>query len=506
MSPTAAAPLPAIPLPDQIALGDGRVLRRGTDPRRWSVDLGDRRCTGDLIALVEVLERSPGPGRDARIAEIRALASRGTKCERQRVLIRRAYRFRAYPDAVLADALARGIGCTRLVYNLALVQRQMFGRRGRHLDPSAELVALKREFPFIKADAFSQCLQQALRDLDGAYQAFFEGRAGYPSARRKFVNDSMRFPQPYTKQGIAIVLGRNSIRLPKFGWLGIVRHRKIKGRMRNVTVTREGERWFVVIQTEIEAKDPPIRLDLPAIGLDIGINRPIATSEGETIALPQISCEEGAKRVRLVQCLSRTQKGSAGRHEARRKLRRFDRYIADRRNDARQKETTRLVQSHGFLGIEDLDVHAMTASARGTAEAPGRNVAQKAGLNRRMLDVAPGEIRRQLTYKAGWTGRIVVAVRPAYTSQDCSACGVRGHVARGERQFACEWCGTELDRDTNAARNIRARAITEHGRRIGGDSPWIEPHRWPEAGTPKAAMIARVAVQAGRSPCIHAGE
>ena len=103
-----------------------------------------------------------------------------------------------------------------------------------------------------------------------------------------------------------------------------------------------------------------------------------------------------------------------------------------------------------------MNVRAMTASARGAVAEPGRQVAQKAGLNRRMLDVAPGEIRRQLTYKAGWTGRIVIAIPPAYTSQDCSACGMRGHVARGERMFACDARGDEMDRDTNAARNIRA--------------------------------------------------
>lgn len=72
----------AIPLPARIALRDGRVLRRGTDPRRWSVDLGDRRCTGDLIALIEVLERSPGSGRDARIAEIRARAGNALPWQR----------------------------------------------------------------------------------------------------------------------------------------------------------------------------------------------------------------------------------------------------------------------------------------------------------------------------------------------------------------------------------------------------------------------------------------
>ncbi len=316
----------------------------------------------------------------------------------------------------------------------------------------------------------------------------------------------MRFPQPYTKAGVAIVLGRDSIRLPKFGWLRVVRHRKIKGRIKNVTLTREGERWYVVIQTERDVADPVSRTDLPAVGLDIGITRPIATSEGHTIALPQVSRKEMQRRTRLARRLSRSRKGSKGRERARARLRALDRHLTDRRSDASHKATTDLVHSHGLIGVEALHVQAMTASARGTAEEPGRNVRQKAGLNRRMLDIAPGEIRRQLEYKAGWSGRIVIAVPAAYTSQDCSACGTRGHVARGEQTFACETCGAVIDRDTNAARNIRARAIAEYGRRTGGDSPWIEPHRRTEAETPKAAMIAHRAMQAGRCLALRGEE
>jgi putative transposase len=386
------------------------------------------------------------------------------------------------------------------------MQRRNFARRGRRLDPSAELTSLKREFPFFASDAFSQSLQQALKDLDKAYKAFFEGRAGYPTPRRKFEHDSMRFPQPYKKTGVLIVLGRDSIKLPKFGWLSIVRHRKIKGRMKNVTLTREGDQWYVVIQTEQAVEDPAIRTELPAIGFDIGIHRPIATSEGDTVGLPQVSQQEMERRAQLARRLSRSQKGSKGREAARTRLRAFDRHLADRRRDASHKATTDLIKNHGLIGIEALHVRAMTASAHGTAEDPGRNVRQKAGLNRRILDVAPGEIRRQLSYKAAWSGRIIITVPAAHTSQDCSACGARGYIAGGERTFACEKCGLIIDRDTNAARNIRARAVIEHGRRTGGNSPWIEPLRWPETGTPKAASFARCAIQAGRSLALQSEE
>ncbi len=421
------------------------------------------------------------------------------------MLIRKAYKFRACPDAAMAERYARGVGCVRLVYNLALAQRQMFGRQGRKLDPSAELVELKRQFPFFRQDAFSQSLQQSLLDLDTAYERFFKGVSGYPRPRKRGENDSMRFPQPYTKDGPQIVMGHDSIKLPKFGWVKIKRHRKIKGRIRNVTVKREGERWFVVIQTEIEARDPVVAVDRPSVGLDMGVAQPITTSTGRVIALPQVSKTEMQRRQRLARILSRRKKGSAGRLRARQRLRRFDQHIANRRNDARHKEITRLVKSHGLIGIEDLQVRNMTRSAKGTEQVPGKQVAQKAGLNRRMLDVAPGEVRRQIEYKGRWHGTVVEAVPPANTTQDCSVCGTRNRVARGDRLLSCEACGSILCRDTNAARNIERRAIEQHGRRTGGVSPWIEPDCRPETGTPMAAMIA-TAMQAGRSPRLQAGE
>jgi putative transposase len=421
------------------------------------------------------------------------------------VLVRKAYRFRAYPDSELAERCTRAIGCVRLVYNLALSQRETFGRRGRRLDPSAELVELKREFPFMREDAFSQSLQQALRDLDKAYERFFAGLSGYPQPRRKFESDSMRFPQPYAKNGPQIVLGHDSIKLPKFGWVGIERHRKVKGRLRNVTVKLEGGQWFVILQTEIEAKDRPVREDLPSVGLDMGVNQPITTSTGEVVALPQVSKTENKKRAALCRVMSRRKKGSAGRMQARLALRRFDRHMANRRNDARHKETTRLVKNHGLIGIEDLQVRNMTRSAHGSVEEPGKKVAQKAGLNRRMLDVAPGAVRLQLEYKGIWYGSVIEPVPPANTTQDCAACGARNRVVRGDRVIDCVACGTVKCRDTNAALNIERRAVEQYGRRIGGVSPWIEPNCRPESETLKSATVA-AATQAERSPGLQAGE
>ncbi|HJW58386.1 MAG TPA: transposase, partial [Actinomycetota bacterium] len=124
--------------------------------------------------------------------------------------------------------------------------------------------------------------------------------------------------------------------------------------------------------------------------------------------------------------------------------------------DFTHKLTTDLAKNHGWVAIEDLRAKAMTKSATGTRERPGRNVRAKAGLNRAVLDNAPYERQRQLAYKAPRFGSELRLVRPAFTSQTCSACGVRDPESRPGcgRMFACTACGHVEHADLNAARNI----------------------------------------------------
>jgi len=130
--------------------------------------------------------------------------------------------------------------------------------------------------------------------------------------------------------------------------------------------------------------------------------------------------------------------------------------VANLRRDHLHKLTTRLAKSHGWIVVEDLNVSGMTRSARGTAEAPGRNVRAKAGLNRGLADSAFGELRRQLEYKCRWYGaKLVVADRFFPSSRTCSRCGtVRANLTLGDRVFECPGCGLALDRDLNAAINL----------------------------------------------------
>ena len=149
--------------------------------------------------------------------------------------------------------------------------------------------------------------------------------------------------------------------------------------------------------------------------------------------------------------------GSGRRKRRAARLARIHARVADQRRDGLHKLTTRLAKGYGTVVVEDLNVAGMTRSARGTTEAPGKNVRAKAGLNRGVLDTAPGELRRQFTYKTGWYGStLVVADRWFPSSKTCSVCGWRNpSLPLRKRVFTCRDCGLVIDRDENAAVNLK---------------------------------------------------
>jgi len=373
--------------------------------------------------------------------------------------ILKGHRFRLDLDEVQESLVSRTAGICRFLWNLALEQRSMAWSWGRHSvgynAQAGELADLKGYAPWI-AEAPHHCLQQTLRDLDRAFQNFFAGRASYPTFRKKFQRDSFRFPDP--KQFVVDEAGQR-VRLPKLGWVsycnGKGRHAlKLAGKVKSITVSREGKHWFASILCEIERAEPkPVQA--PAVSVDLGVAQAMTTSTGEVLAVLGMTKAEERKKARLQRSLARKRKGSKNRSKARTRLAEFQSRISRRRRDAIHKATTYLSKNHGRVVVEDLRVKNMTASAKGTVEAPGRKVKAKAGLNRAVLNVAFGEIRRQLEYKCRWYGSELVAVNPAYTSQRCSECG---HTEAGNRPsqavFCCLKCGHAENADHNAAKNI----------------------------------------------------
>lgn len=389
--------------------------------------------------------------------------------------ITRTFRYRLYPDAEQNSLFRRIGGCCRKLKNIFISARKdAYENEGMSLtvfDQINAIPQIKEELPYMK-EAPSQVLQQCAVDVGRAYKNFFEGRSGYPKFHKKSDGASFRFPTP----GI-FRIGENYIDLPKIGKVHIVKHRQIEGKVCNATITSEADQWYVCITCKVELADP-IKPTGEDVGIDIGVAKPIVTSDGHIDMLPRTSQKERKKLANLQRSLSRKKKGSKNRAKAKLAVARYHRELARRRKDAANKATTRLAKRHSRIFIEDLKVRNMTASAAGTIEQPGRNVAAKSGLNRSILDVAPYQLRSMLEYKCPWYGSEVHADNPAYTSQECSRCH---HTCAANRknqaEFVCVKCGFAENADFNAAINIKHKGQSKHTSTVGTAGRACESNR-----------------------------
>lgn len=381
-------------------------------------------------------------------------------------VVKRSYRYRLYPNRVQVEQLSRTFGCVRFVWNRVLDERtrryRVDGVSTSYADSSRMLTALKKtpEASFLN-EVSSVPAQQTLRHQSAAFQAFFEGRARYPRFKRKHRGTEAA---EYTRSGFKLEGTR--LRLARIDGPVTVRwSRPLPGGAypSTVTVSRDrAGRWFVSMLVETTAEPlPPVDR---AVGVDLGVKTWAVVADdidAETIDLPGSLATAQRRVTRAQKRLSRTRKGSHRRAKARERLARAHARVADIRTDFLHQTSTRLVRDNQTVVVEDLAVKAMTRSTRGTVEAPGHRVAQKAGLNRRMLDGAWAEFRRQLEYKTVWYGRdLVVADRWFPSSKTCSSCGyLLDKLSLSTRRWTCPGCGAVHDRDVNAARNLRAFAL-----------------------------------------------
>jgi putative transposase len=370
----------------------------------------------------------------------------------------KAFRLRLRLDADQESLALRTAGCRRLVYNLCLEQRSTWGRRQRisAINQINELPALKDAFPFLK-EVPSHCLQQGVRDLQTAFDNFFDGRTGYPKFQKRDDNPSFRFPDP--KQ---FTIGDEWIWLPKFGFVEWIRHREIVGQPKSVTVIREGNWWYASLLCELDVDQPEAgSADFgERLGIDLGVAVPIMLSTGEEIKIARTPARETRRARNLHKQLSRQQRGSANRLKTMRRLRHLQAGQAHRRLDAAHRAACYIADRHSHVAMEDLRLLNMTRSAKGTVEEPGRNVAQKSGLNRAILDLAPGQFRMILSQKVLARGGTFVLVDPRNTSRRCNPCGhVSAESRKSQAEFKCVSCGHQANADYNASANIRDRAF-----------------------------------------------
>ena len=370
-----------------------------------------------------------------------------------------AYKYELMPNGDQLRDMRRFSGSCRFVYNKALALQKENHAAGNkfigYVAMAAKLPTWKRETEtaWLK-ETPSQALQHALKDLEKAFKGFFAKRTDFPRFKKKGSGDSFRYPEP--KQ-IQLDQSNNRILLPKLGWLRYRNSRQALGQVRNVTVSHSGGKWFISIQTQRELERPSPSTTTP-IGIDVGIVRFATLSDGNYVA-PLNSFKTHQQRLAHYQRrMSRKQQFSNNWKKAKAKVQKIHTAVANARKDFLHKTSTTISQNHALVCIEDLQVKNMSQSAKGNREQHGKQVKQKSGLNRAILDQGWGEFRRQLEYKVQWNGGLLLAVPPHNTSRTCPCCG---YVSKENRQtqekFQCVDCGYENQADVVGAINILER-------------------------------------------------
>jgi transposase len=303
--------------------------------------------------------------------------------------------------------------------------------------------------------------QQALRDLDQSWRNFFNGTHRRPTWRRRGQHEGFRIVGPQALRVRHDNRRWSSVLVPKIGWLRLRRSRVLPDwKSYRVNVDACG-RWHVAFAAVPEPIDGPGTGDI--VGVDRGVTVAVALSTGELTSPGNLRPKEAERLLRLQRHLARARRGSKRRKVVKTRIARLKAREVDRRRDWVEKTRTDLARRFDVILVENLNIKAMTRSARGTVAVPGRNVAQKAGLNRGILSNGWGLLVTRLQDKA--PGR-VEKVNPAYTSLTCHVCG---HCVKGNREsqavFLCLACGHRANADINAARNI-AQGNTAAGRAV----------------------------------------
>lgn len=369
---------------------------------------------------------------------------------------RLTYKYRLAPTRKQIELLGWTLARCRELYNAGLQHRRdayrMAGKSLNYYDQANALVEVKEARPEYR-DIHSQILQDVLRRVDKAFQAFFrrvksgEKEVGYPRFQGRDRYDSFTFPQGGWS------LQNGSLTISKIGTIKVKLHRPIQGRVKTTTIKREGEHWYVCFSVEV------VDIALPhsdkAVGIDLGLATFATLSDGQRVENPRCLRKSLHKLATAQQTLSRRKRGSHRRNKARKAVAQIHRRIRNQRADFLHKESRKLVNEYGTIVFEKLQP---------------RNMVRNHSLALSISDAGWGQFVAYTTCKAENAGRRVVTVSPAYTSQVCSGCGTIQRKELSERWHSCP-CGCELDRDHNAAINILRLGTSQQASQVACRSP-----------------------------------
>lgn len=354
------------------------------------------------------------------------------------MLVKRAYKYRIYPNESQEIQLTKTFGCVRFVYNALLEHRIKLYADTKKSMPysqmSAHLTKMKKEIDWLY-DVAAQPLQQSLRDLGTAYDMFFRGVNRFPKFKSKHSSQSARFPQN-TKVDFEL----NRIRIPKVGWVKAILHREFSDDYTSITVSksRSGKYYASVL---VEEHIAPISKTGEDVGIDVGLKDLLTLSDGTSFDNPRWFRESEARIKQLNKKLSRQRRGSNSYKKTKILLAKAHEKLASRRKDYHHKMSKWLVENYDLIVTEDLNFS---------------NMAQSLKLGKSVHDAGLGMLINFISYKAEWYGKEHLKVDRFYPSSKlCSECGsMYKELKLSERDWICSDCGVHHDRDVNAAKNI----------------------------------------------------
>lgn len=364
----------------------------------------------------------------------------------------KSYKYRLYPNEAQEELLSKHFGCVRFIYNWGLDYKTRFYKEtGKSIGymqiagKGGALSNIKKENEWLR-EINSQSLVSALGNLDKAYSNFFAHRASFPQFKKKSSKQSFQVPQHGwfdTKN--------NRLHIPKFKeGIYCKIHRKMPtGRQGTITISRNPSgRYFASVLVEIDEspkeKSKPVKET--TIGIDFGLKTFLTTSNGEKIYSPEFLKNSLAKLQKLSRRCSKKQKGSKNKEKARIKLARLHEKISNQRLDFLHKLSSKLVSENQTICIEDLNMQGMSKL-----------------WGRKINDLSYSTFTQMLLYKSVWQGKNLIKIgRFDPSSQICSRCGYQNHDLKiTDRTWKCPKCNSELDRDVNAAINIRDFGLNE---------------------------------------------
>jgi len=354
----------------------------------------------------------------------------------------KTFKYRIFPTEFQKEQLQKYFGVSRLVYNLGLETKiEVYSNRKKTItkyDLMKQLPDLKKEFEYIK-ECPSQSLQVVLINLDRAYQNFFKGRGKFPKFKNKYSKQSLAFPQGYK-----ISFKKNTIELPKLKLVAVDFHREFKGTPKTVTLSKSVTSKYyisVFVDTDDVVKQTSVNYD-NSVGVDFGIKDLAITSDGE-IFENKNHYKSQQKRLRVEQrSLLRKQKDSINRQKQKLVVALLHEKIRNQRKDQLHKLSKYLVDNYDTICIEDLAVS---------------NMLKNHLLAKAISDMSWRELRTMLEYKSKWYGKNLLTIgRFEPSSKVCSNCGtIKKDLKLSDRTYKCSKCNFELDRDINAAINIK---------------------------------------------------